>query len=61
MNKRKNEQEHQARIEMLEYQIGEIEAANLQSGEDTKLLKQRDKLMNHKLLLIPLTNAYVLS
>ena len=32
LNKRKNEQEHQARIEMLEYQIGEIEAANLQSG-----------------------------
>lgn len=49
LNKRKNEQEHQARIEMLEYQIGEIEAANLQSGEDTKLLKQRDKLMNHKI------------
>ncbi|MCB4978006.1 DNA repair protein RecN [Streptococcus mutans] len=60
LNKRKNEQEHQARIEMLEYQIGEIEAANLQSGEDTKLLKQRDKLMNHKLIVDTLTNAYVL-
>ena len=60
LNKRKNEQEHQARIEMLEYQIGEIEAANLQSGEHTKLLKQRDKLMNHKLIVDTLTNAYVL-
>ncbi|EMC26760.1 DNA repair protein RecN [Streptococcus mutans] len=60
LNKRKNEQEHQARIEMLEYQIGEIEAADLQSGEDTKLLKQRDKLMNHKLIVDTLTNAYVL-
>ncbi|BAQ24797.1 DNA repair protein RecN [Streptococcus troglodytae] len=60
LNKRKNEQEHQARIEMLEYQIGEIEAADLQSGEDTKLLKQRDKLMNHKFIVDTLTNAYVL-
>ncbi|MGT2749317.1 DNA repair protein RecN [Streptococcus orisasini] len=60
LDKRKNEQEHQARIEMLEYQIAEIEAAALKSGEDQKLQKERDKLMNHKLIVDTLTNAYVL-
>lgn len=60
LDQRKNEQEHQARIEMLEYQIAEIEAAALKSGEDLKLQKERDKLMNHKLIVDTLTNAYVL-
>ena len=60
LDKKKNEQEHQARIEMLEYQIAEIEAAALKSGEDQKLQKERDKLMNHKLIVDTLTNAYVL-
>ena len=30
---KKNQQEHKARIEMLEFQMAEIEAANLQAGE----------------------------
>ncbi|EHJ51793.1 DNA repair protein RecN [Streptococcus macacae] len=58
LDKKKNEQEHQARIEMLEYQIAEIEAADLKSGEDQKLLKKRHKLLNHKLIVDTLTNAY---
>ena len=37
VTKQKNEQEHKARIEMLEFQIAEIEAATLKSGEDQVL------------------------
>lgn len=60
LEKQKNEQEHKARIEMLEYQIAEIEAAALQSGEDVQLNHERDKLLNHKQIADTLTNAYAL-
>ena len=43
---KKNQQEHKARIEMLEFQMAEIEAANLQAGEDLALNQERDKLLN---------------
>lgn len=56
----KNAKENQARIEMLDYQIAEIEAAHLQSGEDLALQSKRDKLMNYKLIADTLTNAYAL-
>lgn len=55
---KKNQQEHKARIEMLEFQMAEIEAANLQAGEDLALNQERDKLLNHKNLADTLTNAY---
>ena len=58
--KQKNEQEHKARIEMLEFQIAEIEAAALKSGEDQALNQKRDKLLNHKHIADTLTNAYVM-
>ena len=35
----KNQEENKARIDMLEYQIAEIEAANLRAGEDLALTK----------------------
>jgi len=54
----KNQQEHKARIEMLEFQMAEIEAANLQAGEDLTLNQERDKLLNHKNIADTLTNAY---
>lgn len=60
LEKQKNEQEHKARIEMLEYQIAEIEAAALQSGEDVQLNQERAKLLNHKQIADTLTNAYAL-
>ncbi len=60
LEKKKNEQEHKARIEMLEYQIAEIEAADLKSGEDIQLNQERDKLLNHKQIADTLTNAYAL-
>ena len=60
VTKQKNEQEHKARIEMLEFQIAEIEAATLKSGEDQVLNQKRDKLLNHKNIADTLTNAYVM-
>ncbi|SEF24132.1 DNA replication and repair protein RecN [Streptococcus gallolyticus] len=60
MTKQKNEQEHKARIEMLEFQIAEIEAASLKAGEDQALNQKRDKLLNHKNIADTLTNAYVM-
>ena len=47
-------------IEMLEFQIAEIEAAALKSGEDQALNQKRDKLLNHKHIADTLTNAYVM-
>ncbi|WP_172931335.1 DNA repair protein RecN [Streptococcus sp. 10824] len=55
---KKNQQEHKERIEMLEFQMAEIEAANLQAGEDLSLNQERDKLLNHKNIADTLTNAY---
>lgn len=55
---KKNQLEHKARIEMLEFQMAEIEAANLKAGEDIALNQERDKLLNHKNIADTLTNAY---
>ena len=55
---KKNQQEHKARIEMLEFQMTEIEAANLKAGEDVTLNQERDRLLNHKHIADTLTNAY---
>ncbi|CQR25244.1 DNA repair ATPase [Streptococcus varani] len=60
LDKQRNELEHKARIEMLEYQISEIEAAELQAGEDLALIQERDRLMNHKQIADTLTNAYTM-
>ena len=60
LEKQKNEKEHKARIEMLAFQIAEIEAASLKTGEDLALMKERDKLLNHKQIADTLTNAYVM-
>ena len=57
---KKNQEEHKARIEMLEFQMAEIESAALQPGEDLKLNQERDKLLNHKNITDTLTNAYTM-
>lgn len=57
---KKNQEEHRARIEMLEFQMAEIESASLQLGEDLKLNQERDKLLNHKNIADTLTNAYTM-
>ena len=57
---KKNQEEHKARIEMLEFQMAEIESASLQPGEVLKLNQERDKLLNHKNIADTLTNAYTM-
>ena len=57
---KKNQEEHKARIEMLKFQMAEIESASLQPGEDLKLNQERDKLLNHKHIADTLTNAYTM-
>ena len=57
---KKNQEEHKARIEMLEFQMAEIESAALQPGEDLKFNQERDKLLNHKNIADTLTNAYTM-
>ena len=57
---KKNQEEHKVRIEMLEFQMAEIESAALQPGEDLKLNQERDKLLNHKNIADTLTNAYTM-
>ena len=57
---KKNQEEHKARIEMLKFQMAEIESAALQPGEDLKLNQERDKLLNHKHIADTLTNAYTM-
>ncbi|MGT2911739.1 DNA repair protein RecN [Streptococcus cameli] len=60
LDKQKNELEHKARIEMLEFQMAEIEAADLQAGEDIALHQERDRLLNHKQIADTLASAYAL-
>ena len=57
---KKNQEEHKARFEMLEFQMAEIESAALQPGEDLKLNQERDKLLNYKNIADTLTNAYTM-
>ncbi|MFA9414489.1 MULTISPECIES: DNA repair protein RecN [unclassified Streptococcus] len=57
---KKNQQEHRERIEMLEFQLAELEAAELKSGEDQDLLAERERLLNHKTIADTLVNVYAL-
>lgn len=57
---KKNQEEHKTRIEMLEFQMAEIESAALKPGEDLELNQERDKLLNHKHIADTLTNAYAM-
>ena len=56
----RNQQENKARIEMLEFQIAEIEAAALEVDEDLRLEQERQRLLNHKMIADTLTNAYTM-
>lgn len=56
----RNQQENKARIEMLEFQIAEIEAAALEVEEDLRLEQERQRLLNHKMIADTLTNAYTM-
>lgn len=56
----RNQQENKARIEMLEFQIAEIEVASLEVDEDVRLEQERQRLLNHKMIADTLTNAYTM-
>ena len=56
----RNQQENKARIEMLEFQIAEIEPAALEVEEDVRLEQERQRLLNHKMIADTLTNAYTM-
>ncbi|HEL1011622.1 TPA: DNA repair protein RecN [Streptococcus equi subsp. ruminatorum] len=59
LEKQKNEKEHQARLDLLAFQIGEIDAADLIRGEDDLLNQERQRLLNHKKIADTLTSAYL--
>ncbi|HEL0564331.1 DNA repair protein RecN [Streptococcus equi subsp. zooepidemicus] len=59
LEKQKNEKEHQARLDLLGFQIGEIDAADLVRGEDDLLNQERQRLLNHKKIADTLTSAYL--
>lgn len=60
INLQENQKENKSRIDMLEYQIAEIEAADLKPGEDKVLNLEREKLLHHKQIVETLTNAHIL-
>ncbi|HEL1075454.1 TPA: DNA repair protein RecN [Streptococcus equi subsp. zooepidemicus] len=59
LEKQKNEKEHQARLDLLAFQIGEIDAADLVRGEDDLLNQEKQRLLNHKKIADTLTSAYL--
>ncbi|MGT2905322.1 DNA repair protein RecN [Streptococcus didelphis] len=60
LDKQKNQREHKERIDMLSFQIAEIEAVDLKKGEDLLLHQERDRLLNHKNIADTLANAYLM-
>ncbi|MBJ8325993.1 DNA repair protein RecN [Streptococcus pacificus] len=55
---KKNENDNKARIEMLAYQISEIESADLKTNEDELLQEERHRIMNHKKIADALAETY---
>jgi DNA repair protein RecN (Recombination protein N) len=53
-----NEQERERRIDMLRFQIAEIEQARLTKGEEEELIKQRSLSMNSERISNSLNKAY---
>ncbi len=57
--RQKNEQEFAQRIEILQFQVEEIEAADINLKEDEQLQTRRDKLTNAKNIADALNTAYL--
>lgn len=55
----KNERELMQRIDLLSYQLNEIEAAKLTPGEDDKLMQQRKKWANIEKIFAGVQDAYM--
>ncbi|VTS32198.1 DNA repair protein recN [Streptococcus pseudoporcinus] len=60
IEKQKNARDHKERIDMLAFQMAEIEAVDLQKGEDISIQSERQRLLNHKQIADTLANAAVL-
>ncbi|MCH4163562.1 MAG: DNA repair protein RecN [Lentilactobacillus diolivorans] len=56
--KHENEKEWAQRVDMLKFQIKEIEAADLHENEDTDLVSERDHLTNFQRIHDSLVNSY---
>ncbi|MFO8068443.1 MAG: DNA repair protein RecN [Alkalibacterium sp.] len=53
-----NEQELAQRLDILRYQVKEIEAAQLQPNEEEELLEEEKKLVNHQDIVEALSSSY---
>ncbi|MFS0656355.1 DNA repair protein RecN [Bacillus sp. 179-C3.3 HS] len=53
-----NEQEMAHRLDLLQFQLEEIEAAQLEPGEDEKLQEERHQISNYEKIYSSLQNAY---
>ena len=60
IERQKNEREHKERIEMLTFQLAEIEAVDLLRGEEESLNQEHHRLLNHKNIADTLANAYAM-
>lgn len=60
IERQKNEREHKERIEMLTFQLAEIEAVDLHRGEEESLNQEHHRLLNHKNIADTLANAYAM-
>lgn len=54
----KNEKELAQRLDLLQFQLNEIQEANLQPNEDEELMKERNSLRNYENIFQNLTEAY---
>ncbi|MCO7126598.1 DNA repair protein RecN [Sporolactobacillus shoreicorticis] len=54
----RDEKETAQRIDLLQYQIGEIESAELKSGEEDRILEEKRKLMNFEKVFHALKAGY---
>lgn len=58
--KRNNQNQWSQRLDMLQYQVNEISAAQLKVGEEESLTKERDYLLNYQKIVDTLSTSYEL-
>ncbi|MHA8138430.1 DNA repair protein RecN [Lactobacillaceae bacterium Scapto_B20] len=58
-DKNNNQQQWAQHIDMLQYQVNEIQEANLQPNEEDELIKERDQLLNHQKISDALNSSFV--
>ncbi|UQS86647.1 DNA repair protein RecN [Nicoliella spurrieriana] len=58
-DKNNNQQQWAQHIDMLQFQVNEINAAELQPNEEDELVKERDQLLNHQKISDALKGSFV--